>query len=548
MKKAAILTVLVFLAGASSALAASNLVNYQGRLTDSSGTPVSGSMPVVFSLYATAFGGTAFWTEQQTVEVVDGLYNTLLGSVTPLSAALFDKPAVYLGVKIGTDKEMEPRHRITSVPHAFRSAVAETVPDRSITPAKLADDCAAGQFLVRAAAGWQCGSVAGFPNAVGTCAGAACTLTCNASWRDCDSLTPNGCETDSANDPNNCGSCNSVCPSPPNTTIACVQGRCTITACSPANFKDCDGSVANGCETDLSSDPLHCGICATICAAVPNANVGCASGSCVISGCASGYADCDGQYGNGCEEMLQTSLQNCGSCGNACAEGQRCASGSCVYDCPVLINEVFSGVPAANQQYVELYNSCPVPMAISGGRLKTDAGAVLATLDAVLPPKGYYVVSVVSLPPAAGGGVGLYDKNDQRVDSVGWGAASAVVEGSPAAFPGTAAASLSRIPNGGDTADNARDFQHANPSAGQANTSCRDGAKNGPESDVDCGGPGICDRCADLKGCTVAGDCLSGVCTGNVCSPPTCSDQVKNGTETGTDCGGSCPECPPGNP
>lgn len=564
MKKAAILTVLVFLSWSSSASSASNLINYQGRLTDSGGTPVTGSVPVVFSLYATASGGTPFWTERQTVEVLDGLYNTLLGSVTPLSAAHFDSPAVYLGVKIGADDEMEPRHPVTSVPYALRSAVAETVPDRSITPAKLTDDCAAGQVLVRAAAGWQCGSVAGFPNAVGTCAGDACTLICNAGWRDCDVFPTNGCETDSANDPNNCGSCSTACPSSPNATIACVQGRCAITACSSANLRDCDGDVANGCETDLFADPLHCGTCATICAAVPNASVGCVSGSCIVSGCASGYADCDRQYGNGCEDLLQTSLLNCGSCGNTCTAGQRCAGGNCVYDCPVLINEVFSGIPSTKHQYVELYNSCAVPITLSGAKLKTHAGAVLATLNAVLPSQGYYVVATplyktargadaqfdsgVFLPPAAAGGVGLYDKNNQSVDSVGWGAASAVVEGSPAALPGTDAASLSRIPNGTDTADNARDFQHTNLSAGRANTSCRDGAKNGPESDVDCGGPGVCDRCADLKVCTAAGDCQSRVCTGNVCRPPTCSDRVKNGAETGTDCGGSCPECPPVNP
>jgi len=66
-----------------------------------------------------------------------------------------------------------------------------------------------------------------------------------------------------------------------------------------------------------------------------------------------------------------------------------------------------------------------------------------------------------------------------------------------------------------------------------------DVVKNGKETDVDCGG-GTCAKCADNKGCGVAADCTSGVCTGNKCAVPTCTDMVTNGSETDVDCGGSC--------
>jgi hypothetical protein len=69
---------------------------------------------------------------------------------------------------------------------------------------------------------------------------------------------------------------------------------------------------------------------------------------------------------------------------------------------------------------------------------------------------------------------------------------------------------------------------------------CNDLAKNGGESDVDCGGSSSCARCVAGKTCTLASDCLSGVCAGGVCQAPTCSDLVKNGTETDVDCGGAC--------
>ncbi|MEY3015680.1 MAG: hypothetical protein RIT45_4415, partial [Pseudomonadota bacterium] len=72
--------------------------------------------------------------------------------------------------------------------------------------------------------------------------------------------------------------------------------------------------------------------------------------------------------------------------------------------------------------------------------------------------------------------------------------------------------------------------------------SCTDGKQNGDETDVDCGGS-CPDACDDAKGCKVAGDCKSGLCTGNACeAKPTCSDGKQNGDETDVDCGGSCPD------
>ncbi len=53
--------------------------------------------------------------------------------------------------------------------------------------------------------------------------------------------------------------------------------------------------------------------------------------------CSEGYcARCPGALfacGNACVD-LQTSGRHCGSCGAACADGQRCVGGSCVADCP----------------------------------------------------------------------------------------------------------------------------------------------------------------------------------------------------------------------
>lgn len=74
---------------------------------------------------------------------------------------------------------------------------------------------------------------------------------------------------------------------------------------------------------------------------------------------------------------------------------------------------------------------------------------------------------------------------------------------------------------------------------------CTDGLKNGSETDVDCGGP-TCNKCALTKMCVAASDCASAICTGGRCvaPPDPCKDGVKNGSETDVDCGGpTCGKC-----
>lgn len=70
---------------------------------------------------------------------------------------------------------------------------------------------------------------------------------------------------------------------------------------------------------------------------------------------------------------------------------------------------------------------------------------------------------------------------------------------------------------------------------------CRDGRLNGPEVDVDCGGP--CGPCAQGLLCLGDGDCVTGVCTLNRCAAPSCMDGVRNQDEAGVDCGGACAAC-----
>jgi hypothetical protein len=104
---------------------APGLINYQGKLMDSSGTPLSGTYSITFRIYSQATGGTILWYEtHSSIPVQDGMLNALLGTVSPFPATLFDGDSRWLAIKVGSDTEMTPRSRIASVAYAVRAEKA----------------------------------------------------------------------------------------------------------------------------------------------------------------------------------------------------------------------------------------------------------------------------------------------------------------------------------------------------------------------------------------------------------------------------------------
>ncbi|HET9956322.1 MAG TPA: serine protease [Polyangiaceae bacterium] len=73
-----------------------------------------------------------------------------------------------------------------------------------------------------------------------------------------------------------------------------------------------------------------------------------------------------------------------------------------------------------------------------------------------------------------------------------------------------------------------------------AASACRDGQKDGLESDVDCGGAPECVRCAEGRACSADLDCTSGRCAAGVCAVPYCEDGVRDHGESDVDCGAGC--------
>ncbi|MEO8133091.1 MAG: hypothetical protein ABI831_03825 [Betaproteobacteria bacterium] len=100
-------------------------VSYQGSLTNPGGTPVNATVSMAFNLYNVVSGGAALYTETHSVTVTDGVFNVLIGSVTPLPLP-FDVP-YYLGVKVGADPELAPRQPVVASAYAIRAATAEAL-------------------------------------------------------------------------------------------------------------------------------------------------------------------------------------------------------------------------------------------------------------------------------------------------------------------------------------------------------------------------------------------------------------------------------------
>lgn len=97
-------------------------IDFQGRLHDSGGSPVNATLDIIFSLYDVLSGGTALWTETQTVQVNDGLFQVTLGEVNPFSIDHFiGSPDRWLGIQVGTEAEMSPRTKFSSVGYALQA-------------------------------------------------------------------------------------------------------------------------------------------------------------------------------------------------------------------------------------------------------------------------------------------------------------------------------------------------------------------------------------------------------------------------------------------
>src|SRR5690606_9491389 len=142
-----------------------------------------------------------------------------------------------------------------------------------------------------------------------------------------------GCETNVASDPDNCGACNRACAGGNVVQKLCSGGLCT-SSCGPG-FANCSQPPApaldNGCETNTANDPTNCDACGRTCSSAGVSALACSAGVC-SSSCLSGLGNCNQPAApnpdDGCETNIASHPDHCGACGRACSE-QNVASLSC---------------------------------------------------------------------------------------------------------------------------------------------------------------------------------------------------------------------------
>jgi hypothetical protein len=118
-------------------------MNYQGVLKDDDGNLIDGSHELTLTIYKWhRIGMNATWnevySETQTVEVNDGLFNVVIGEIDPLNPGEFgghyrrtvalQGGALELGVKVDGGAELTPRVKLLPVPYAFRAEYVNRFP------------------------------------------------------------------------------------------------------------------------------------------------------------------------------------------------------------------------------------------------------------------------------------------------------------------------------------------------------------------------------------------------------------------------------------
>ncbi len=113
-----VLTLVLFLLVPHAFAQVPGLMSYQGLLTNADGSALSdGTYALTFRLYDAEVGGTELWAETQSINVVGGVFQALLGANTSLGLP-FDAP-YWLSTQVGNEAELAPRFPLTASPYSL---------------------------------------------------------------------------------------------------------------------------------------------------------------------------------------------------------------------------------------------------------------------------------------------------------------------------------------------------------------------------------------------------------------------------------------------
>lgn len=162
------------------------------------------------------------------------------------------------------------------------------------------------------------------------CTSGKCSYECFQNKHNCGTSQKPIC-VDLQTDPENCGICFNQCNYPGVKQSICTNGKCSIDTCQE-NLLDCNGKLEDGCETNILSNPSHCGACNQKCSKAEFCN----NGKC-DSNCESPLLKCmKDELEVQCIDP-RTDVQNCGECGHVCEShphaSAQCTDSTCTYIC-----------------------------------------------------------------------------------------------------------------------------------------------------------------------------------------------------------------------
>ena len=85
------------------------------------GSPVTATQLMVFSIYNQESGGSPLWAETHTsVDVINGSFYVVLGSVTPIPSSIATSVTLWLEISV-EGESLTPRSQLNTVPYGFKA-------------------------------------------------------------------------------------------------------------------------------------------------------------------------------------------------------------------------------------------------------------------------------------------------------------------------------------------------------------------------------------------------------------------------------------------